>query len=74
MKNKMVSSGLWKILYLPKMYKLQIAPVFVMWQMGCTQITWQMVNSCKHMKCMTPACSVTDVVSLGGIMWYYFIA
>ena len=35
MTNNMASSGLWKMFYLPKLYKLNMIPVlFHVWQMG----------------------------------------
>ena len=35
MTNNMASSGVWKMLYLPKLYKLQMVPVLCdVWQMG----------------------------------------
>ena len=36
MTNNMTSTGLWKMLYLPKLYKLMMAPMLGdVWQIGC---------------------------------------
>ena len=50
-----------EMLYLPKLYKLQMAPVlYDVRQMRPMQITWQIIKSFEPMKCLEPVGNVTE--------------